>query len=853
MISRFLSVASAAAGLLNSLAAQEPNARFEWPQIKGNSGFTGLSPDESVKPPLKLLWSYRLDGDASGDAGAGVIVAGGAVFASVANTHSIVALDAENSRFRWEFFDDSIGSIGYLGHAPVPSYDNGKLILWNRREASGVIALDAEKGEIAWTKSLSPDGKDINRGSLPVSDGLVFCSEGGEEPAVSAFDTQTGDLVWRTKLGANVGEFAIGPTVAGGRVFVSTRANTRRGPKPDHFRGAITALDAKSGQILWRRDNIYSWSPMTSDGKVLACPMWSSPDQKLYLLNCETGETIWSALEVANHYNPPITLTRDRLLYQPWGPILHALSLDSGEPDWVFHNEFTSAGCCTPAVSGKFAYIGTSVPQKSGDIESLRGFRLADTPSIGGKYGTVNAIDLESGKPVWKFPTTNTVCGDPAIAYGKLYFASRDGRVYCFEPCQDDEPMTPEAVDDSPPASAEEVRQLLAEEPEITGGWPMEGGGLDRTNAAGAELTTNLNLVWKRDTGGRVMSSVAMADGLIFASSESGKLIAIDEKSGAAKWSFEMGAPSSCSPAAAGGIVYCGADDGRFHALDAQTGKPLWSFEAGGPVQASPATKGGVVIFGANDHHVYALNRLAGQKLWSHRVDRFCVQAPPVIAGDRVYAAGWSDFALCLDIETGKEIWRSFIPVSIEAIALHEEQLWIRSPYYVVRLDPADGSWLSIAETSYGHGGIAFAGGRIFQSGVHGQYGTFGATAIPLDAAGSPPPEPVAPTLTGVKMIEPELLLENPETEEFYSARMSSGMKKLPASPDLATVASPLALGDKLCFSTLGGEIVLTDLTGKRLWSHPLGASSHSPPAAAGGLLVVGCDDGFVYAFRSSD
>jgi len=45
----------------------------EWPQLKGNSGFTGLSPDDSVKPPLKLVWSYGLDGDASGEAGAGVI------------------------------------------------------------------------------------------------------------------------------------------------------------------------------------------------------------------------------------------------------------------------------------------------------------------------------------------------------------------------------------------------------------------------------------------------------------------------------------------------------------------------------------------------------------------------------------------------------------------------------------------------------------------------------------------------------------------------------------------------------------------------------------------------------------
>ena len=79
-------------------------------------GFTGLSPDDTVKPPLKLVWSYRLDGDASGDAGVGVIVAGGKVFVTSANSHSLVALDADTGHFRWEYRDPSIGYEGYIGH-----------------------------------------------------------------------------------------------------------------------------------------------------------------------------------------------------------------------------------------------------------------------------------------------------------------------------------------------------------------------------------------------------------------------------------------------------------------------------------------------------------------------------------------------------------------------------------------------------------------------------------------------------------------------------------------------------------------------------------------------------------------
>lgn len=447
-----------------------------------------------------------------------------------------------------------------------------------------------------------PEGKDYNRGGLPVANGMVYCSEGGPEPTVTTYDVTTGKQVWRTALGKEVGENAIGPTVAGGRVFVSTRANTRRGPKPDNFRGQITALDAKTGKILWSRKNVYSWSPMASDGNVLVCPMWLSPDEKLYLLDCVTGKTIWAETRVANHYNPPITFTKNLLLYQPWGPKLHAMSRSTGKPKWTFHNEFTSAGCCTPAVSGRYAYIGTSVPIRSGDLESLRGFRLADTPSSTGKYGTLNAIDLTTGKSVWRFPMANTVCGDPAIAYGRLYFASRDGRVYCCAPAKPGQPLTPEAKDDSPAASESDIAKLLEtpsdQKQTPPTDWQMQGGGPNRAGINGARLKTPLELAWRFDTQGRVLTSSAIVNDVVYASSESGKIVAVDAKNGRRVWKFDTGQPVRCSPAVAGGIVYCGLDSGVFHALDARTGESLWQFETGGPIQASPAVVGNPVRHG---------------------------------------------------------------------------------------------------------------------------------------------------------------------------------------------------------------------------------------------------------------
>ena len=236
-----------------------------------------------------------------------------------------------------------------------------------------------------------------------------------------------------------------------------------------------------------------------------------------------------------------------------------------------------------------------------------------------------------------------------------------------------------------------------------------------------------------------------------------------------------------------------------------------------------------MVVFGANDHNLYALDRRTGRKLWSFRTSGFCVQAPPVIHGDQVFAAGWADWVWCLDQKTGKSVWKSFIPVSIEAVSFYRDQLWVRSPYFVVKLDPAKGTWLRIAKVSYGYGGMAFAGNRLFQSGVQGQHGTEGATFVSLDGKAEPPPAQVAPTLKGVGIFTPQ---------------------PLEGAAALESMATPLALGDKLCFATLEGKIMLTDLAGKPLWNYNLGSPSHTPPVAAGGLLIVGCDDGKLYAFR---
>jgi outer membrane protein assembly factor BamB len=813
-----------AALTLGQMNTALPNAALqgtEWPGYKGNGGLTGVSTDTSIRPPFKLLWTYRLDGDFSSDAGAGVTVADGKLFANIHNTRSILAIDAQTGRFAWEYKDSPVG------YKTVPTYADGRLLLLERQHrTAAVIALDAASGKLLWKQPLQQTGIDPRRAGLPVVDGRVFCSEGGDEPAVTALDAKTGELVWRTALNVEDGSCAISPVAAGGKVFTATRS----AHSGKSTAGATVALDAVSGKILWRRKEVYPSGSLTSDGCVVACGMHLSGDDKFHLLDAETGDTLWTAPR-RFHYSPA-TLTSDLVLIKPYGSNFIAVDRQTGKQQWEFVSKCTS-GCCSPVVAGNFAFMGTGVISP-GDLESTRAFQHGhnrESPREKGVSGTLHAIDLATGKSVWHFGTGNTICGEPALAYGRLYFASRDGCIYCFAPAKDGEPTTPEAKDTSPAVRPEEVSALIeprrADQPTPGKDWPMLGGGPDRAGLPLASLKLPLEKAWSVDTGGRVVGAAAIRGGKAFVGSDSGKFLAIDLKTGQSSWQFDAGAGIRCSPAATLDLVYCGADDGRFHAFDTRSGEKRWTFAAGGPVRGSPVIAGGIVLFGANDHNLYALDRHTGKKLWSFRADDYCVQVPPVVHGDQVFCAQWTERIFALDLKTGREQWRSYVPVSVEALSYYRDRLWVRNVHYLVELDPATGQRLRLGNASWGWGGMAFQHNKLFVSGIQSQYGTAGGTVTDLDDPGEEITN--TPTLEGVRRLKSKGLL---------------------GCPRLAAMGTPLVIGDQICFAAVSGDVYLTDPDGKVRWTHKLGGTCHATPVAADGCLLVGCDDGRLYAFR---
>ena len=106
------------------------------------------------------------------------------------------------------------------------------------------------------------------------------------------------------------------------------------------------------------------------------------------------------------------------------------------------------------------------------------------------------------------------------------------------------------------------------------------------------------------------------------------------------------------SPAVVNGVVYVGSDDKNLYALDATSGALLWKYTTGGSVSSSPAVANGVVYFGSYDNNTYALDATSGALLWKYTTGNR-VSSSPAVANGVVYVGSWDNNLYALDAATG--------------------------------------------------------------------------------------------------------------------------------------------------------------------------------------------------------
>ncbi|HUJ39471.1 MAG TPA: PQQ-binding-like beta-propeller repeat protein [Candidatus Acidoferrales bacterium] len=188
------------------------------------------------------------------------------------------------------------------------------------------------------------------------------------------------------------------------------------------------------------------------------------------------------------------------------------------------------------------------------------------------------------------------------------------------------------------------------------------------------------SLKWKFKTGGPIVGSPAVADGVVYIGSADGFLYAVDQATGKEKWKFETPRQVVSTPTIANGVVYLVGYDATLTALDAATGKPKWRFTSqferrfqanrlhGYPpgfqtipdswdlYLSSPAVVDGRVYYGTGDGGVYAIDASNGLMIWKFSTGDV-VHASPAVVNGVVYIGSWDGKFYALDADSGQQKW----------------------------------------------------------------------------------------------------------------------------------------------------------------------------------------------------
>jgi len=430
-----------------------------------------------------------------------------------------------------------------------------------------------------------------------------------EKGLPAEWDVKTGKNV---KWWADVGSQAYaGPTVLGGKAFVGTNNDGHRNEKLKGDRGVIMAFDTDKGTFLWQ---------MTHE-KLPAGRVNDWPQQGI----CSTPYVEGKRLYYTSNRATLVSLDVEGFKDGNEGPVTNEKDQGSSDGDVVWeydmikeldvfpHNLAVSSPLVVDGIL--FATTGNGVDEGHINIPSPK------APSF-------VAVDAKTGELIWE----NSMPGDKIFhgtwsnpTYGvvkgraQVIFPGGDGWIYSFEPKTgkllwkfNANPPGAKYILGGRGTANEVIASAVLYDDKLyfgVGQDPEHGEGVGNfwcIDATKDGDITETGKVWHR--GGndfrRTISTVAIADGIVYASDLSGFLYALDAKTGQHYWTHDMLAAVWGSPFVADGRVYLGDEDGDVEVLKAgKTKQVLGNYNMGISVYSTPVAKNGVL-------YVLARNRL---------------------------------------------------------------------------------------------------------------------------------------------------------------------------------------------------------------------------------------------------
>jgi outer membrane protein assembly factor BamB len=215
--------------------------------------------------------------------------------------------------------------------------------------------------------------------------------------------------------------------------------------------------------------------------------------------------------------------------------------------------------------------------------------------------------------------------------------------------------------------------------------------------------------IWVKKLKVPISAGPGAGAGLVVVGSSKGAVVTLDGATGRELWRTRLNSELLSAPAIGEKVIVIRSVDGRLHGLDAHSGKELWSVEQQVPRlslrgTATPLIAKEVAISGFDNGKVMAVSLNTGDTVWDSalatphgrtELDRLVdIDSAVRVAGDNVFAAGFQGRTAMLALDSG-QIWWAHDMSSYRGLAVDEENLYVtQSDGIVVALRQRDGSEL---------------------------------------------------------------------------------------------------------------------------------------------------------------
>jgi polyvinyl alcohol dehydrogenase (cytochrome) len=405
-----------------------------------------------------------------------------------------------------------------------------------------LFAVNKESGRLIWSHKISDyNGVDgsvsrvspaVDHDQLIIGD-ILSPNQVHNGANVISVDRESGARRWITQVDTHPAAIITGsPVVFNGVVYIGVSSNEESlATNPAYpccsFRGSLVALDAKTGQMLWKTFDMPENG--SQPGGYSGGAIWQPPaiDSKRDTLFVGTGNNYTAPADVEACQKA--TPTANCAAPDDFFDTALALDLKTGQIKWAKRLQgfdTWTVACFLPSGTNPNCPVPTS---QDFDLGGAGPNLVGNIVGFGQKSGIYWALNPDNGSIVWSTPV-----GPGSSLGGIEWGTATDGkRIYVAIGNKDHLPYT-----------------LVPSGQQITwGSWSALDVATGKILWQTADPTAGT-----MDTG-----SVSVANDVMYAGSYSGQMYALDTRSGKVLWNFASGGTVTDAPSIVDSVLYWGS------------------------------------------------------------------------------------------------------------------------------------------------------------------------------------------------------------------------------------------------------------------------------------------------------